>query len=59
MNSTLTTAKPLGALRAPSRSSETWNELVAAMPIVIFYRAVREVFRQRAHRRAVLAAFRR
>jgi len=40
-------------------ASETWSELVAAMPIVIFYRAVRELMRQRDHRRAVLAAFRR
>jgi hypothetical protein len=36
-----------------------WNDLVGAMPIVIFWRAARELFRQRAHRRAVLAAFRR
>ena len=57
MNSAVTTAKHLSA--APSAGSETWNELVAAMPIVIFYRAVRELFRQRAHKRAVLAAFRR
>lgn len=39
--------------------ANTWSELVAAMPIVIFYRAVRELVRQRDHRRAVLAAFRR
>lgn len=39
--------------------ADTWSELVAAMPIVIFYRAVRELMRQRDHRRAVLAAFRR
>jgi hypothetical protein len=29
------------------------------MPAVIFYRAVREILRQRAHRRMVLQAFRR
>ena len=42
-----------------ARQAEPWSELVAAMPIVIFYRAVRELMRQRDHRRAVLAAFRR
>lgn len=59
MNTTVTAAKTLGTLRAHSGASETWSELVGAMPVVIFYRAVREVFRRRAHRRAVLEAFRR
>ena len=58
MNTTVHTAK-LGNVRADSRVSDEMNQLVSAMPIVIFYRAAREVFRQRAHKRAVLAAFRR
>jgi hypothetical protein len=36
-----------------------WHELADALPIVVLYRALREEFRRRAHRRAVLAAFRR
>lgn len=35
------------------------SELIGALPIVIFYRAVREVFLQRQHRKLVLQAFRR
>ena len=58
MNTTLSTAKSLGALRT-SGASDAWSDLVAAMPIVILYRAAREVFRLRAHKRAVLEAFRR
>jgi hypothetical protein len=42
-----------------AHAPNSWDELVAAMPIVILYRAAREVFRQRAHKRAVLEAFRR
>ena len=35
------------------------RELIGAMPIVIMYRAVRELLQQRRHRQLVLAAFRR
>jgi hypothetical protein len=35
------------------------SELIGALPIVIFYRAVREVLQQRRHRQLVLQAFRR
>jgi hypothetical protein len=59
MDTTFSTARSLGATRADSRVSDAWTELVAAMPIVIFYRALRDVFRLRAHKRAVLEAFRR
>jgi hypothetical protein len=57
MNTTVSTAKPLDV--AASAAADTWRELVAAMPIVIFYRGLRELLRQRAHKRAVLEAFRR
>ena len=43
-------------------SAAQWDgvrELIGAMPIVIMYRAVRELIQQRRHRRLVLAAFRR
>ena len=57
MNSTL--SKALSDRPTASTSSDACRELIAAMPVVIFYRAVREILRQRAHRRAVLQAFRR
>jgi hypothetical protein len=60
MSSTLPPTESLA--RRPAASASTgaaWSELVAAMPIVIFYRAAREVLRRRAHRLAVLQAFRR
>ena len=59
MNTTITASKALGSQNANTGASDALNELVAAMPIVIFYRAVRDALRQRAHKRAVLAAFRR
>jgi hypothetical protein len=61
MNCTIPSADERGSARAAA--GDTWKDLVGAMPIVIFYRAVRELLRerahQRAHRRAVLEAFRR
>ena len=36
-----------------------WSELFAAMPIGIVYHAVRELLRQRNHKRLVLQAFKR
>jgi hypothetical protein len=61
MNSSVSTAAKSIAVAqgAGHTASDTWSEVVAAMPIVIFYRAAREVLRQRAHKRAVLEAFRR
>jgi hypothetical protein len=56
MNSTLPT---LARRPAADASPGAWSELVAALPIVIFYRAAREVFQRRAHRFAVLQAMRR
>jgi hypothetical protein len=58
MTPSLSTSKIL-ARPAAGTSTDTWNELVAAMPIVILYRALREVLQRRAHRRMVLDAFRR
>ena len=59
MTSLSTTTKVLPQRTAAGASADAWNELVGAMPIVIFYRALREVFQRRAHKRAVLEAFRR
>jgi hypothetical protein len=59
MTPTLSAPKALPARPATGASTDTWNELVAALPIVIFYRAVRELLQHRAHKRAVLEAFRR
>jgi hypothetical protein len=57
MNHTLSTSqRPAPATGA---FPVAWRELVEHMPIVILWRAARELSRQRAHRRAVLAAFRR
>jgi hypothetical protein len=58
MTSTVST-KVLVQRTTASASSDGWKELIGAMPIVIFYRALREVFQRRAHKRAVLEAFRR
>ena len=44
--------------QAPA-SSIDWNELFAAMPIGIVYNAVREMVRQRNHKKLVLQAFKR
>ena len=52
-----TTSSP--ASSASPAQGGTLNELIGAVPIVIFYRAVRELLRQRRHRRLVLEAFRR
>jgi len=59
MNTTVQAANRLTAARSDNRAADAWDELVAAMPIVILVRAMRDVIRQRAHKRAVLAAFRR
>ena len=59
MTPSLSTPKVLAQRPAAGASADTWNELVAAMPIVILYRALRDVLQRRAHKRAVLAAFRR
>jgi hypothetical protein len=57
MNTTLSPSQR----RTPATGAvlDAWRDLVAAMPIVILWRAARELARQRAHRRAVLEAFRR
>jgi hypothetical protein len=57
MNRTLSTPQPSAS--AAGASLDGWRDLVAHMPIVILWRAVRDLSRQRAHRRAVLDAFRR
>ncbi|WP_157268742.1 hypothetical protein [Azohydromonas aeria] len=44
--------------QAPA-SSIDWKELFAAMPIGIVFNAVRELIRQRNHRKLVLQAFKR
>ena len=59
MTPTLSAPKDLPARPAAGVSTDTWNELVAALPIVIFYRALRDALQHRAHKRAVLEAFRR
>ena len=59
MGPTVTPGKTSAAPRKGSRWADAWEELVAAMPIAILWRALREVVRQRAHRRAVLDALRR
>ena len=60
MTPTLSAPKALPARPAAAgTSTDTWNELVAALPIVIFYRALRDALQHRAHKRAVLEAFRR
>ena len=59
MTPSLSTSKILAQRPADGASNDTWSELIAAMPIVILYRALREVLQRRAHRRMVLDAFRR
>jgi len=59
MTPTLSAPKALAARPAARASTDTWNELVSALPIVILYRAVRDALQHRAHKRAVLEAFRR
>lgn len=53
-----TTPAELAASSAPQAPS-TWAQIAEGMPIVIVYRAVRELLRQKAHRQRVLQAFRR
>lgn len=45
--------------KGASFASGAWSEFVASLPIVIVYRAVRELVRQRRRRRAVLGALHR
>ena len=58
MKSTISTPSSYkqSQMAAPSAA---WSELFAAMPIGIVYHAVRELLRQRNHRRLVLEAFKR
>jgi hypothetical protein len=58
MKSTATTSTSYPRTQTAA-SNAAWSELFAAMPIGIVYHAVRELLRQRNHKRLVLQAFKR
>jgi hypothetical protein len=58
-STTLSNAKPLLRTADADARAQAWNEFLAAIPAVIFWRALSDVLRQRKHKRLVLDAFRR
>jgi hypothetical protein len=58
-STTLSNAKSLLRTAEAEARAQAWNEFLGAIPIVIMWRALSDVLRQRAHKRMVLNAFRR
>ena len=59
MKSTTVSSSNVYPRTQTAASNAAWSELFAAMPIGIVYHAVRELIRQRNHKRLVLQAFKR
>ncbi|WP_066342585.1 hypothetical protein [Azohydromonas lata] len=60
MKSTVSSSNPSYKPQAQTASvNAAWSELFAATPAGIVYNAVRELLRQRNHKRLVLQAFKR
>jgi hypothetical protein len=59
MKSTVSTSSSYKPQAQTAAVNAAWSDLFAATPVGIFYNAVRELLRQRKHKRMVLEAFKR